>query len=152
MAAQRAAIAVFGPRAELEYVAVVAAPPTEASGARRVLGLGNLKPPAAAYLAATVVAATALGAAVLSRLSFDAAHWGIFALLLGLATVAQLFIVEKPGGQSYRTAIVFIIAAAILLPAPFVVLVSAFHYVPSWFRHKKKNVVRVFNVANTTIA
>jgi len=57
-------------------------------------------------------------------------------------------LVEKPGGQSYRTAIVFIIAAAILLPAPFVVLLSAFHYVPSWFRHKKKNFVRVFNVAS----
>jgi diguanylate cyclase (GGDEF)-like protein len=133
-------------------VAAVAAQPTEASGARRVLGLGNLKPPAAAFLAATVLGATALAAAVLSRLSFDAAHWGTFALLLGLATVAQLFIVEKPGGQSYRTAIVFIIAAAILLPAPFVVLLSAAHYIPSWFRHKKKNVVRVFNVANTTIA
>jgi diguanylate cyclase (GGDEF)-like protein len=152
MAAQWAAIAVFRPKAKLDSVAVVAAQPTEASGARRMLGLGNLKPSAAAFLAATVLGAAALGAAVLSRLNLDAAHWGVFALLLGLATVAQLFIVEKPGGQSYRTAIVFIIAAAILLPAPFVVLLSVAHYVPSWFRHKKKNVVRVFNVANTTIA
>jgi diguanylate cyclase (GGDEF)-like protein len=152
MAAQWAAIAVFRPKAKLDSVAVVAAQPTEASGARRMLGLGNLKPSAAAFLAATVLGAAALGVAVLSRLNLDAAHWGVFALLLGLATVAQLFIVEKPGGQSYRTAIVFIIAAAILLPAPFVVLLSVAHYVPSWFRHKKKNVVRVFNVANTTIA
>ena len=133
-------------------MAAVAAPPREASGARRVLGLGNLKPSAAAFLAATVVAAAALSVTVLSRLSFETPHWGTFALLLALAMVAQLFIVEKPGGQSYRTAIVFIIAAAILLPAPFVVLLSAAHYVPSWFRHKKKNFVRVFNVANTTIA
>jgi diguanylate cyclase (GGDEF)-like protein len=117
-----------------------------------VLGLGNLKPPAAAFLAVTVLSATALGVAVLTRLSTDVSHWGTFLLLLSLATVAQLFIVEKPGGQSYRTAIVFIIAAAILLPPQFVVLLSALHYVPSWFRHKKKNVVRVFNVANTTIA
>ena len=132
--------------------AVAAPPPREASGVRRALGLGNLKPPAAAFLATTVVGAAALSVAVLSRLSDYTRHWGIFVLLLALATVAQLFIVEKPGGQSYRTAIVFIIAAAILLPAPFVVLLSAFHYVPSWFRHKKKNVVRAFNVANTTIA
>jgi diguanylate cyclase (GGDEF)-like protein len=152
MAAQRAAIAFFRPEAHLDSVAVVAVQPTEAPGARRMLGLGGLKPTAAAFLAATVLGAAALGAGVLTRLSFDAAHWGTFALLLGLATVAQLFIVEKPGGQSYRTAIVFIIAAAILLPAPFVVLLSAAHYVPSWFRHKKKNVVRVFNVANTSIA
>ena len=133
-------------------MAAVAAAPTEATGARRALGLGNLKPRAAAFLAATVLGAAALSVVALSRLSLDTKHGGIFALLLGLATVAQLFIVEKPGGQSYRTAIVFIIAAAILLPAPFVVLLSALHYVPSWFRHKKKNVVRVFNVANTTIA
>jgi len=152
MAAQRAAIAAFRPGAELESVAAVAAAPTEATGARRALGLGNLKPRAAAFLAATVLGAAALSVVALSRLSLDTKHGGIFALLLGLATVAQLFIVEKPGGQSYRTAIVFIIAAAILLPAPFVVLLSALHYVPSWFRHKKKNVVRVFNVANTTIA
>jgi diguanylate cyclase (GGDEF)-like protein len=133
-------------------VAAVAAPPREASGARRVLGLGNLKAPAAAFLMATVLGAAALSVAVLRRLSLDTPHWGTFALLLALAMVAQLFIVEKPGGQSYRTAIVFIIAAAILLPAPFVVLLSAAHYVPSWFRHKKKNFVRVFNVANTTVA
>jgi diguanylate cyclase (GGDEF)-like protein len=132
-------------------VAAVAAP-RETSGARRVLGLGNLKAPAAAFLVATVLGAAALSVAVLRRLSLDTPHWGTFALLLALAMVAQLFIVEKPGGQSYRTAIVFIIAAAILLPAPFVVLLSAAHYVPSWFRHKKKNFVRVFNVANTTVA
>jgi diguanylate cyclase (GGDEF)-like protein len=128
------------------------AAPRETSGARRVLGLGNLKAPAAAFLVATVLGAAALSVAVLRRLSLDTPHWGTFALLLALAMVAQLFIVEKPGGQSYRTAIVFIIAAAILLPAPFVVLLSAAHYVPSWFRHKKKNFVRVFNVANTTVA
>jgi diguanylate cyclase (GGDEF)-like protein len=128
------------------------AAPRETSGARRVPGLGNLKAPAAAFLVATVLGAAALSVAVLRRLSLDTPHWGTFALLLALAMVAQLFIVEKPGGQSYRTAIVFIIAAAILLPAPFVVLLSAAHYVPSWFRHKKKNFVRVFNVANTTVA
>ena len=130
----------------------MAASLTQTSAARRLVGLGNLKPPAAAFLAATVVGAAVLSLLVLPGLSVHGGHWGTFALLLGLATVAQLFIVEKPGGQSYRTAIVFIIAAAILLPAPFVVLLSALHYMPSWFRHKKKNVVRIFNVANTTIA
>src|SRR3982751_4849464 len=106
----------------------VAAQRTEGSGVRRVLGL-----------------------AVLAGLSVDTRGWGTFALLLVLASVAQLFIVETPGGQSYRTAIVFIIAAAILLPAQFVVLISVLHYVPSWFRHKRKNYTRAFNVANTTL-
>jgi len=129
----------------------VAAHPTEASGVRRLLGLGNLAPAAAAYLAAVVGAAAVASIVILSQLSLDTPGWGLFALLLALASVAQLFIVEKPGGQSYRSAIVFITAAAILLPAQFVVLISILHYVPSWFRHKRKNVVRAFNAANTTI-
>jgi diguanylate cyclase (GGDEF)-like protein len=129
----------------------VAAQPTEASGVRRLLGLGNLAPAAAAYLAAVVGAAAVASIAILSQLSVHTPGWATFALLLGLASVAQLFIVEKPGGQSYRTAIVFIIAAAILLPAQFVVLISILHYVPSWFRFKRKNIVRAFNAANTTL-
>jgi diguanylate cyclase (GGDEF)-like protein len=129
----------------------VAAHPTEASGVRRMLGLGNLAPAAAAYLAAVVGAAGAASIAILSQLSVHTEGWGLFALLLALASVAQLFIVEKPGRQSYRSAIVFITAAAILLPAQFVVLISILHYVPSWFRHKRKNIVRAFNAANTTI-
>lgn len=131
--------------------AVAAQQPTEASGVGRLLGLGNLAPVAAAYLAAVVVVAGALSLAVLARLTENTRGWGLFALLLGLASVAQLFIVEKPGGQSYRSAIVFITAAAILLPAQFVVLISLLHYVPSWFRHKRKNIVRAFNAANTTL-
>jgi diguanylate cyclase (GGDEF)-like protein len=129
----------------------VAAQPTEVSGVRRMLGLGNLAPAAAAYLAAVVGAAAVASIAILSQLSVQTPGWGLFALLLALASVAQLFIVEKPGGQSYRSAIVFITAAAILLPAQFVVLISILHYVPSWFRHKRKNIVRAFNAANTTI-
>jgi diguanylate cyclase (GGDEF)-like protein len=116
-----------------------------------MLGLGNLAPAAAAYLAAVVGAAAVASVAILSQLSVETEGWGLFALLLALASVAQLFIVEKPGGQSYRSAIVFITAAAILLPAQFVVLISILHYVPSWFRHKRKNIVRAFNAANTTI-
>jgi diguanylate cyclase (GGDEF)-like protein len=129
----------------------MAAQPTEASGVRRLLGLGNLAPAAAAYLAAVVGVAAVASIAILSQLSVHTPGWGTFALLLGLASVAQLFIVEKPGGQSYRTAIVFIIAGAILLPAQFVVLISILHYVPSWFRFKRKNIVRAFNAANTTL-
>jgi len=128
----------------------VAAQPTEVSGVRSKLGLANFAPAAAAYLATVVLAAGVAAVAILSGLRPDTKGWGTFALMLVLASVAQLFIVEKPGGQSYRTAIVFIIAAAILLPVQFVVLISVLHYVPSWFRHKRKNVVRAFNAANTT--
>lgn len=135
----------------IHSVPAVAAHPT-VGGFRRLLGLGNLTPAAAAYLVTIMVVAAATAIPVLSQLRPGTAHWWTFALLLALAAFAQLFIVEKPGAQSYRTAIVFIIAATILLPAQFVVLLSALHYVPSWFRHKKKNFVRAFNVANTLLA
>jgi diguanylate cyclase (GGDEF)-like protein len=151
MAALRAAIAVFKPMAAVESLPAVAAQTPEAVGVRRLLGLGNLKPAAAAYLVAVVGLAVATGAVALAQLHPATAPWGTFALLLALATTAQLFIVEKPGGQSYRTAIVFLIAAAVLLPPPLVVLLGVLHYVPSWFRHKKKNFVRAFNAANTTL-
>jgi diguanylate cyclase (GGDEF)-like protein len=151
MAARWAAIAVFGPMAAIDSVPAVAAQPSEAAGVWRMLGLGNLKPAAAAYLVAIVGLAVATGAIALARLHPSTAPWGTFALMLVLATIAQLFIVEKPGGQSYRTAIVFVIAAALLLPPPLVVLLAVLHYVPSWFRHKKKNFVRAFNTANTTL-
>src|SRR3954454_3605234 len=85
----------------------VAANRTEALGVRRVLGLDNLPLAAAAYLAGVVLVAALVSLAVLVRISPDTEGWGTFALLLALASVAQLFIVEKPGGQSYRTAIVF---------------------------------------------
>jgi len=129
----------------------VAVQTTQASGVRRRLGLDNLPPAAATYLSTVVLAAAAASVAILVGLGPDTNGWGTFVLLLVLASVAQLFIVEKPGAQSYRSAIVFIIAAAILLPAQFVVLISVLHYAPSWFRHKRKNVVRAFNAANTTL-
>jgi diguanylate cyclase (GGDEF)-like protein len=151
MAARWAAIVVFGPMAAIDSVPAVAAQPSEAAGVWRLLGLGNLKPAAAAYLAMIVGLAVAIGAFVLAQLHPASAPWEAFLLMLALATIAQLFIVEKPGGQSYRTAIVFVIAAAILLPPPLVVLLGVLHYVPSWFRHKKKNFVRAFNTANTTL-
>ena len=151
MAARRAAIVVFGLMAAIDSVPAVAAQPPEVAGVWRMLGLGNLKPAAAAYLVAVVGLAAVLGAVAVAQLHPATAPWGTFALMLALATVAQLFIVEKPGGQSYRTAIVFVVAAAVLLPPPLAVLVSAVHYVPSWFRHKKKNFVRAFNTANTTV-
>ena len=129
----------------------VAAHPTGGSSVRRLFKVGELTPAASAYLVALIAVTAGLSVAILARIGDDTTNWETFALLIALAAVAQLFIVEKPGAQSYRTAIVFIIATAILLPAQFVVLVSALHYVPSWFRHKKKNFVRAFNIANTTL-
>src|SRR5207248_1037296 len=78
--------------------------------------------------------------------------WGGAAILLGLAALAQLFIVEKPGSQSYRLAIVFLLASCVLLSPGAVAMVAALHYVPSWFRFVRSWHVRVFNLGCTVIS
>jgi diguanylate cyclase (GGDEF)-like protein len=121
--------------------------PAAGSSARK-----DLSRLALAYLALVVVAAAA--AAALSPVYGHAGPrgWGTAGILLALAALAQLFIVEKPGSQSYRLAIVFLLTAAILVPPPAVAAVAALHYVPSWFRFVRSWHVRIFNVACTVLS
>jgi diguanylate cyclase (GGDEF)-like protein len=113
----------------------------------------DLSPLARAHL--TLVAAAAAGtwlaAAAFGR-SGGGGGWGASVVLLGLAALAQLFIVEKPGSQSYRLAIVFLLGAVLLLPPAAVALVAALHYVPSWFRFVRSWHVRIVNVACTVLS
>src|SRR5258706_152332 len=69
-------MAVFRPKVAVGSVAAVAAQRTQASAVRRLLGLGNLTPRAAAFLAAIVFGAAALSVLGLPRLPLDGGHWG----------------------------------------------------------------------------
>jgi diguanylate cyclase (GGDEF)-like protein len=117
------------------------------------LRLPSLALPRRAVLYLLLVAAAAAGAAagtfppVATRDS-----WALWVGLTFAATIAQLYIVEKPGNQSYRTAIVFIVAAAILLHPAQVVLLTALHYIPGSLKHGKSRQVVVFNISNSTLA
>jgi len=112
----------------------------------------DLSPLARGHL--TFVAVGAVGVSVVVGV-FDREGtygWGVAAILLGLAALAQLFIVEKPGSQSYRLALVFLLTSAILLPPAAVAAVAALHYVPSWFRFVRSWHVRIFNVGCTVLS
>jgi diguanylate cyclase (GGDEF)-like protein len=112
----------------------------------------DLSPFARAHL--TLVAAGALAVCVAAGVFNRGGTygWGAAAILLALAALAQLFIVEKPGSQSYRLALVFLLTAAVLLPPAAVAMVAALHYVPSWFRFVRSWHVRIFNVGCTVLS
>jgi len=122
-----------------------ASPPTPPPRARYP-GPGPLSRPAKAYYALVVVAAAACALPLLSQLRLDTPHWDRFLLLAVLTSAAQLFTVEKPGNQTYKSSIVFLLPAAILLPAPLVVLLVFVQYLPEWVRSRKKLTVMGFNI------
>jgi len=107
---------------------------------------------ARAYYALLGAASLAAAVAGIAQLRPSTHGWLAFGVLTGIAGLAQLFIVEKGSNQSYRTAIAFILAAAILLHPGFIVLLAVLHYVPAWLKFRKRWVVQVFNVFNTTLA
>src|SRR5438270_521901 len=108
--------------------------------------------PARVYIGLLGAGALAAGIAGIAQLRLDSSGWLAFFVLTVVAALAQLFIVEKGSNQSYRTAIAFILAAAILLHPGFLVLLAVLHYVPAWLKFRKRWVIQLFNVFNTTLA
>jgi diguanylate cyclase (GGDEF)-like protein len=78
--------------------------------------------------------------------------WEAFAVLTALAAVAQLYIVETGRNQSYRTAIAFIVAGAVVLRPGLLAGLVLLHYLPGWVKYRKKWLVTSFNICNTTLA
>lgn len=105
-----------------------------------------------AYYGAVAAGALAASALSLARLPAHPHGWGAFAALTAGAAIAQLYIVEKGGNQSYRTAIAFIVAAAVVLRPGFLPVLVLVHYIPGWVKYRKKWLVQSFNIYNTTLA
>jgi diguanylate cyclase (GGDEF)-like protein len=84
----------------------------------------------------------------------DSAHfdWPAFAVLAAAAAFAQLFVVHTTHNQSYHLAIVFVVAAAVLLPPELVVLLCVIQHVPEWLRERYPPEIQGFNIANYTLA
>jgi diguanylate cyclase (GGDEF)-like protein len=99
------------------------------------------------HLALVGIAAIVVSVPLLARLGEGTTHWGRFVLLAVLTAGAQLYTVDRPGKQSYKTSIVFLIASAILLSPSQLVLVAALQYLPEWVRTRKKPTVMGFNIA-----
>jgi diguanylate cyclase (GGDEF)-like protein len=103
------------------------------------------------HLTLVSVAAVGLTVPLLARLGTGTQHWWRFAILAVLTAGAQLYTVDRPGKQSYKTSIVFLIAAAILLSPSLLVLVALVQYLPEWARTRKRVVVMGFNIAKGVV-
>jgi diguanylate cyclase (GGDEF)-like protein/putative nucleotidyltransferase with HDIG domain len=96
-----------------------------------------------------LVAAATAGATLpfMGRLQ-DTHDWLAFFILGSAAAVAQLFVVRTPRDQAYHTAIVFLIAAAFILPPELVALMGIVQHVPEWLKMRYRWYLQTFNICN----
>jgi diguanylate cyclase (GGDEF)-like protein/putative nucleotidyltransferase with HDIG domain len=78
----------------------------------------------------------------------DTHHWIAFFVLGSAAATAQLFRVQTPRDQAYHTAIVFVIAAAFLLPPELVALMGIVQHIPEWLKIRYRWYLQTFNICN----
>ena len=85
------------------------------------------------------------------RVPASRGDWLSFGLLAAAATLAQLFPVPSPRGMMYHTSVVFLVAAALLLPPELVVLIPAVQTLPEWIKERQAWPAQAFNIANYTL-
>ncbi|MGZ4354193.1 MAG: diguanylate cyclase [Gaiellaceae bacterium] len=119
----------------------------EGGGRRRGLPFG-----ATLYLAVVGAAAVVAALPALQGVSLETPGWPTFLLLTAGAAVAQLFTVRTRQNYAYHTTGVFLVAAALLLPAGLVALMPLALRAPDWARRRVSSSVQTFNVAAYTLA
>src|SRR4051812_30678584 len=78
----------------------------------------------------------------------DTHHWIAFFILGSAAATAELFRVQTPRDQAYHTAIVFLIAAAFVLPPELVALMGIVQHIPEWLKIRYRWYLQTFNICN----
>ncbi|MEN3343301.1 MAG: hypothetical protein V7644_2705 [Actinomycetota bacterium] len=111
-----------------------------------------LSPVARAWLVAVVAAAVVAAAATLPAPVPGLGDWLTFAALAAAAAAAQHLIIATGRHQAFPLSIVFLVAAALLLPPELVALVGIAHHLPELARRRFRRHISVFNVANYTLA
>ena len=114
-------------------------------------GLGGLAPRAQIYLVVVLAIAATCALPLIANLDATRQDWLAFCALAGGAAVAQLFVVRTPRNQSYHTAIVFVVAAVILLPPELIVLLGLVQHIPEWLKVRYPWYIQSFNIANYTV-
>jgi PAS domain S-box-containing protein len=104
------------------------------------------------YYTLVAAAALAVGGAAVSRLGASTADWLTFLLLASAAAVAQVFIVRTGRSHGFHTAIIFIVAGALLLPPELVVLMVVVQHLPEWVKERYPWFIQTFNIANFALA
>ena len=120
-------------------IPVVAEPGSERSGA--------LPRNARIYFLIVALATAAATLPFLGRLQHTH-DWVAFFILGSAAATAQLFRVQTPRDQAYHTAIVFLIAAAFLLPPELVALMGIVQHIPEWLKIRYRWYLQTFNICN----
>ena len=109
---------------------------------------------ATAYLL-TVIAVTVAATApfIANLLRGEEVHgWATFAILGTAAAVSHVFTVRFQSKLlSFHTSIVFLLAAALLLPPELVVLVGIVQNIPEWLKERYTWFVQSFNICNFTL-
>jgi len=77
--------------------------------------------------------------------------WVTFAVLAAAATVAHTFPVKSPPNAMYHTSVVFLVAAALLLPPELLVLIPLVQTVPEWLKERTPWPIQGFNISNYTL-
>ena len=77
--------------------------------------------------------------------------WVTFVILAAAATVAQVFPVKSPRNLMYHTSVVFLVAAALLLPPELIVLIPLVQTIPEWLKERYPWPIQVFNISNYTL-
>lgn len=110
-----------------------------------------MPPRARAFFIAVSVAAVLVTAPFVVHLP-SGSDWLSFLALGAAAALAQLFVVRTPRDQSYHTAIVFLVPAALILPPGLVALVALAQHIPEWLNVRYRWYIQTFNIANWTLA
>jgi PAS domain S-box-containing protein len=106
---------------------------------------------ARAYYLFVVVGAAAAGAASLGT-GVSSDDWLRFAALAAAAAAANVFTVRTGHNHGFHTAIVFVVAAALLLPPELLLPLAVVQHVPEWFQQRYPWYIQTFNAANHALA
>ena len=128
----------------VEVTAVRAAGSNKPAARRRLPG------PAKLYLAAVVLFALVVALPSVVRIESNES-WFTFAVLSVCAAVAWQFVVSTGRNHGFHTAIVFVVAAALLLPLELVVLMGLAQHAVDGLRRRFPWYIQAFNVANCTL-
>jgi hypothetical protein len=124
----------------------------ERTGFRSKNARGIPLPPLGRLYYGTVVLTTAVATVVAHAINPVAKTygWPAFLILATCAGAAQLLSVRTGRNQRFHTAVVFIVAAALLLPPQLMVLMAIVQHVPEWLVKDRKApwFVAPFNICN----
>jgi diguanylate cyclase (GGDEF)-like protein len=125
-------------------------PPTFGDGERQRDRALNSR--ASLFLTLVATAALASIAPALAALDVTRGDLVLFLAFAAGASISQLLVVKTPAHQAYYTTAVFFLAAALVLPAPLVILTVVVAHIPEWVRHRYPWYIQSFNIANYGLA